>query len=343
MHIRDVAKSLKMSVATVSRALNPQTSHLVAEKTRRRVQKFVQEVGYVPNRTARELSTGKTRTIGVVLPNVLQSVFFNDYLIKILAGVYRVLEQDNTYNCKIIITPRGKVLSELDNQVLGSGLDGLLLSPYCDHAFYSSHYLPKNVLTKWMQPLVILNLRPKSPRRFHSVYLNHFDAARKAVLHLILKGHKLIAMIKGDSLFPESVDRFDGYRAALQEHGIKPNMNLVQEGNFLLESGYEATLRLFRQDVLRPTAIFCANDEMALGAIRALKSLNIACPREVAVMGFDGIEIGEYVEPRLTTMAQPTHQIAEAATRLLLDQLAGKIKGPVATAVPANLVIRDSV
>src|SRR5258708_12334227 len=102
MRIHDVAKTLDVSVATISRAWNPATRHLVAEKTRKRIQKFVDQVGYVPNRTARELSTGKTRTIGLVLPNILESIFFNDYLIKILGGVYEILEKDNTYNCKIV-------------------------------------------------------------------------------------------------------------------------------------------------------------------------------------------------------------------------------------------------
>src|SRR2546421_587688 len=147
MRIHDVAKKLQVSVATISRALNPMTRDLVAPKTRRRIEKFVQRVGYVPNRTARELSTGKTRTIGVVL----------------------------------------------------------------------------------------LNLDTRSHKRFNCVYTDHMEAARKGVTYLIQRGHKKIALIKGNPIFPEAVVRSDGYKKALAEHGLPINKELMVEGDFQIE------------------------------------------------------------------------------------------------------------
>lgn len=341
MRIDDVAKKIGVSVATVSRAINPATSHLVAEKTRRRVEQFVAKLRYVPNRSASALSTGRTGTIGLVLPNVLESVFFNDYLIKVLAGVYQVLDRDGQHNCKILILPRGKVISELDRHILTSGLDGLLLSPYCDPILYGKQ-IPKNFLKDWTQPTVLLNSNSPVLKRFACVYIDNKDAARQSVTYLIEKGHRRIAMILGDHTFPEAIDRFQGYQLALEQHGIDFDPSLVIQGNFLSESGYQATLELFRKKTHTPTAIFCANDEMALGALRALKSLEVVCPQQVAVLGFDGLDVGHYVTPRLSSMSQPTKEIAATATQLLLDLISNKKTKPAKLAIPAQLTIRES-
>jgi len=341
MHINDVAKKLGVSVATVSRAINPATAHLVAEKTRKRVERFAAEHHYVPNRSASALSTGKTGAIGLVVPNVLESIFFNDYLIKVLAGVYTTLDQDGHHTCKILILPRGKVISDLDRHVLTGGLDGLLLSPYCDPILYSKHF-PKNLLKNWDRPTVVLNLNIPSMKRFGCVYIDHKEAARQSVTYLIEKGHRRIGMILGDSFFPEATDRFEGYKWALREHGLAVDEALQAQGNFLVESGYQAALTLFRKKTRLPSALFCANDEMAMGALRALKSLKIACPQDVAVMGFDGLDVGRFVTPRLTSMAQPTKEIAERATRLLIDLILRKKTAPEQQLVFPQLLIRES-
>jgi DNA-binding LacI/PurR family transcriptional regulator len=340
MNIHHVARKLRISVATVSRALNPATEHLVAEKTRRRVHKFAQQIGYVPNRTARELSTGKTRTIGLLLPNVLESLFFNDHLIKVLAGVYRVLDERNAYNCKIIILPKGKVLTDLDHQVLTSGLDGLLLSPYSDPALYGAQF-PKSLLRHWKHPVVVLNLNTNRLRRFSGVYQDQRDAARKAVTYLIQKGHRDIGMITGDPAFPEAIERYEGYRQALEEHGLTVRQSALGAGNFLAESGYNVTLGLLRGP-RKPTALFCANDEMAMGALRAISALRLRCPQDVAVMGFDGLDLGEYLQPRLTSLSQPMREVAETATRLLLDLVEGTVDGPVVRTVASHIIVRES-
>jgi LacI family transcriptional regulator len=341
MNIHSVAKDLKISVATVSRALNPATRHLVAEKTRKKIEDFVRAVGYVPNRTARELSTGKTKTIGLVCPNVLPSIFFNDYLIKLLAGLYNVLDADSGYNCKIMILPRGQVLSQLERQVHSSGIDGLLLSPYCDPALYGGSF-PKDLLSGWHRPVVLLNLQVKGLKRFSSVYVDHTEAAYKGVTYLIQKGHRDIAFVRGSDDFPEAVQRYEGYEKALADHGLKTRKEWVVEGNFLMEGGYAAALQLMRKGAAKPSAVFCANDETAIGVIQALKTLRVRCPADLAVMGFDGLEIGQYIDPKLTSVAQPTAQVAEIATRLLLELIQNPKKEPVLRAVSSALLLRES-
>ena len=245
------------------------------------------------------------------------------------------------YNCKIVILRKGQVLTSIDNTVLSSGIDGLLLSPYCDPALYSVDF-PKTLLNKWNQPVVCLNLDTRHTKRFSGVYCNHFDAARKAVTYLIQKGHKDIAMIAAAELFPETQIRLEGYKAALSDHGIPIKKNFITTGHLLIESGYEAALALFRNPGPKPTAVFCVNDEMAIGALKALKVLKIRCPQDVAVMGYDGIDLGEYVEPRLTSVVQPIRQIAEDATSLVLDLVEGRVAGPVSKAVQSEILIRES-
>ncbi len=342
MNIQQVAKKLNVSVATVSRTLNPATKYLVTEKTRKRIERFVKESGYVPHRAARELSSGKTRTIGLVLPNSLESIFFNDYLIKVLAGVYSVLEKEGQYNCKIIMLPRGEVLSHIDQHVLTVGIDGLLLSPYSDPLLYGLRF-PKKMLAAWSKPVVLLNLNPAQHQHLNGVYSDHFEAARKATLHLVQKGHKEIAFLRGGGFFPEIAVRYEGYMKVMTDHGVKPRPSMIMQTELTMAGGYDATLSLMQTNSKKPTAIFCSNDEMALGALRALKTLNIRCPRDMAVMGYDGIDIGEFVEPRLTTVAQPLHEIAERSTRLLLDLIENKVSTPVFIDVPSQLLLRDSV
>lgn len=342
MTIDDVAKKLHVSIATVSRALNPSTASLVAKKTRERIRRFVDEVGYRPHRSARELSTGKTQTIGLVLPNILESIFFNDYLVKLLAGAYRVLERDGNYSCEIVILPKGDVLARIDQQIFASGIDGLLLSPYCDPALYALHF-SKQLLNKWKKPVVFLNLHAQGMRHFSYVYMDHFEAARQAVTYLIQKGHRRIAMVKGLDLFPEIRVRYDGYKHALKEHGVLLRSSYLTQGALTIESGYAAVLGLLQTNKKkRPTAIFCANDEMAIGALRALRVLGVRCPQDVAVMGYDGLDLGEYVVPRLTTLLQPTAQVAETATSLLIDLIEKRETSPINRKIAGSLLIRDS-
>lgn len=341
MKIRQVAKTLRLSVATVSRTLDPATEKLVADKTRRRVRQFVARIGYVPNRSARALSMGKTHTIGLVLPNVLESIFFNDYLSKILTGVHRVLDENPPYTCTIVILPQGRLIENIEQQVLESDIDGLLLSTYCDPALYGTT-LPSVILNRWKKPLVFLNQGGGLARKNSCVYFDNYEAARQAVTYLIQKGHKKIAMIQGDERFSETHLRFSGYQDVLNEHGLKEKKEWLAKGDFLNERGYKAALEFIKGKAAKPTAIFCANDEMAIGAIRALKTLKVKIPRDVAVMGFDGINLGSYVDPPLTSLLQPTSQIAEEATRLLLSFMEYRLRPPVFRAIPTKILVRGS-
>ena len=362
MHIKDIAKKLNIAPSTVSRALNPDTQHMISEAQRERIKKLALAVNYRPNRNARALSTGRTHTIGVILPTTFDSFFFNDHMNKVLASVYKVLSEDKRYNLKLIVIPKGNTLFDIEKEILDNRVDGLLLSSCSDHHFSSSHYFPKKLLSKWNQPIVVMGLNLKRTR-FSSIYSSNFEAAERVTTYLIRKGHRRIAMIDQIPPVPDSIERVKGYKSVLRQHNIAVDPSLLIGGKwvreeeevhhpamrglpghnmFPVERAYTCTLNLFKGAGPKPTAIFCANDETAFGALRALQVLGVKCPGDGAVMGFDGLDATELSTPRLSTVNQPTLEMALHGTKLLLDLIDGTKKGPVHKFVPMDLVIRES-
>ncbi len=342
MRLVDLAKQLKISHTTVSRALNPEKQHLISAEVRKKILDLAEKNGYRPNRAARALVTGRTHTLGLILPTLLNSMFFNEQMSKLVSGVTSVLKNNNKYNCKIIVLPHDLPSWELDRESLTDDIEGLLISTQCNHFTDNAHYIPPKLSHFWNKPVVLLNLEINRGKNISFVTFSNFDAAKKAVTHLIKRKHREIALIYGEKKFEDSKGRYEGYLHALKEHHIQPKGHLIKQGNYSEESGYAATIQLFNQKQPKPTAIFCTNDEMAIGAMRALDNLRIRCPNEVAVMGFDGLALGHFVRPRLSTVTQPLTEIAQEGTQLLIDLIEKKVRGPVAKMVNSELIIRDS-
>jgi LacI family transcriptional regulator len=343
MTLLDLAKKLRVSPSTVSRALNPATSHLISDQVRSRIQGLAVESGYVPNRMAQNLVTGRTHTIGVILYSAFGSLFFDDYLARVQQGIYEALGHFPAYGCKLAILPRGKSLSEADQHLIGNGVDGILISTICDLTAERMRDLADSLERRWQRPTVVLNLDLPFKTRVSTVGFSNKDAAHKAVTHLLQRGHKRIGMIYTNDGSADVVERVKGYKQALADHQAPYDPLLTMEGHFTSPSGYKAALQLFKvKATAKMTALFCTNDEMAMGAIRALKVLRKPCPQQMAVMGFDGLIMGDYVTPRLSTVSQPMFEIAKTGTRLLLDLIEGRQKAPVHLTVPSQLQIRES-
>jgi LacI family transcriptional regulator len=342
MTIFDIADKLKVSPSTVSRALNPATAHLISEPVREKIQGYAQRSGFVPNRTAQELVRGRSHTIGVVASTAFNSMFFSDQLTKVLGGLYSVLEADLRYSCKLLMLPRGMKLSESDNHVLRTGVDGLLISTICDYTSDALFDLAERLQERTKRPVVALNLPPRRGSHLSVVSFSNREAAYLAVTDLIRKGHERIAIVFADNGSADVKERLEGYKRALADHKIPYRKQWAVQGDFTAKSGYESSLPLLRQERGRPTAVFCVTDEMAIGVLRTLKALRLLCPKDVAVMGFDGLEAGELTEPRLSSVRQPFFEIAQAGTQLLLDLIEGKKKSPVSLSIAAPLIIRDS-
>lgn len=300
--IKDVAKMAQVSVATVSRALNGREN--VAEGVRKRVLSVANELRYSPHHAARSLSSRRTQTIGVVLPD-LHGEFFSELIrgidhvarergLHLLVSSYHGLPEEQAAALRAM---RGRV-------------DGLLvMSPHVG----DTEALTDNIAS---MPTVLMNTQP-SDGAHAALGIDNYNGARAMVRHLVDAGHKRIAFIAGPRNNFDAFERLRGYRDALAESlpGAEP---WVLEGDFDEASGHRAgqALLAVRQ---RPDAVFAANDMMALGCLFALTQGGVKVPDTIAIAGFDDIPLARYVVPPLTTMRVNIAELGGRALRLLLE------------------------
>jgi DNA-binding LacI/PurR family transcriptional regulator len=341
MRLVDLARRLNVSHTTVSRALNPRRQHMISEALRRKIVELADKSDYRPERMASGAS--RTHTFGVVLPVFLSSVFFHDLIVKVMAGVYDVLRTARRYSCKVVFLPVEEGRAELDPRTLKDDMEGLLISSHCGPFVSRSNYLPPRLASYWRKPAVVLNLEFGLGADANYVTFDNLEAAYSAVTYLIKKGHRYIAFLQSRMDFEEMRRRREGYVRAHRDRIVPVHPSLLRPSLAPTEKGgFGATLSLFKQRPPWPTAIFTVNDEMAIGALRALEKLGKRCPQDVAVMGFDGLLVGEYVRPRLSTVAQPLREMAAEGTKLLIDLIEGRVKSPQSRVLSSELIIRES-
>lgn len=318
-----------VSIATVSRAINEPTK--VADETRRRVTEAIAHTGYTTNAMARSLRMRRSNMILILAPDVGDPNFSN-----ILVGLeteaskrgYGVLI-GNTQNDATRETDYLRFISS--NQA-----DGLIL--FTGHLPYGfGNYGGETRLP----PMVAVN-EPVSNSDVPFVGVDNFEGARVATEHLISQGHRRIAFIGHSTSRAVNRLREQGYRAALEGHGIASDPLLILDGDGTTESGRQAAEHMFVRDVL-PTAFFCVNDATALGVIIALNARRYDLPRQFSVMGFDDISFASFVSPSLTTMKQPRLKIGEEAMDLLLALLTGQKLKQKEVLLRAELIVRNSV
>jgi LacI family transcriptional regulator len=344
MRIQDLSKKLGVSTATISRALNAATEHLVTEPLRSRIKDYARARHFTPNQVARTLAHGRSNTIGVILYAASGSLFFSDYMAKIQWGITAAMDEHPGYSCKIVLLPRGKLMSDRDHHMLSSGVDGLLISTLWDFNLQTTQEPVYAVESRSNLPIVALNIGgPLKKSQISTVSFSNYQAAYLAVKHLIRRGHQNIGLIHTDDGAPDVAERVAAFKAALADHHLPFDPASAAEGAYLTESGYDAAIQLFKRPKAdQITAVFCTNDEMAFGALRALRVLRKRCPQDVAIMGFDGLTAGDQVDPPLSTVEQPFLEIAKTGTKLLFDLIEGKQKKPIQQVVPTQLLIRDS-
>jgi LacI family repressor for deo operon, udp, cdd, tsx, nupC, and nupG len=322
--IRDVAAAVGLSIATVSRAIsNPS---LLNSQTLERVEKAIAELGYRPNLTARNLRYRETRLIMVVVPSL--SPFFLEF--------FRGAEQaanETGYNVLVGHTDRDPVreLAFID-QVRSRRADGIVLVTSADLTALGegSEDLPPTV--------VALDINAGSG--LPTVRVDHTAAAEMATAYLLNLGHTRIAHIAGAQGSGMATHRLEGYQHALVAHGVDYDPALVLQGDFTVESGEQA-MESFLTRAAPPTAVFAANDEMAVGAIRALRAHGFDVPRDVSVLGFDDQRIAGIYDPPLTTVRIPTFEIGYRSTLELARLLSGEAIPPDVV-LDCELIVRGS-
>jgi LacI family transcriptional regulator len=326
--IRDIADAAGVSIATVSRVLNGRPD--VSPVTREAVLRVVREQGFSMNRSARALSGGRTGLVGVTLP-----IVHVEYFSRILWGASEALYE---HDMRVVLCPtmheRDREVTLLE-QLLQGTTDGALLLLTRE----SNEEL--RALERKGFPFVVLDPRYPVDESTPVVSAAHWAGAKAATEHLVSRGHRRIGVITGPHGWVASVDRLDGYQAALAAAGVLADPDLIAKGNFTGESGRAAASRLLSLPD-PPTAIFAFNDEMAVGAMRVAEQRGLRLPDDLSIVGFDDLEKAEIVRPALTTLRQPLAEMGRMAvsllTRLVEDQPIEAMRVELAT----KLVVRDS-
>ena len=326
--IREIAELAGVSIATVSRVVNGRED--VSPETRELVQRVVRERGYTANRNARGLSAGKTGLIGATVP-MLHHAYFSYILAGAAEGLY---EQD----MRLVLSPtmheHHREVSLIERLMHGTTDGAVIILPE-----ESSDEL-ELLLNHGYRFVVIDPLLPLN-ERIPAVSAAHAAGADQAMKHLLSLGHTRIAAITGPRGWKATDDRRRGYYAALAAAGIMPDPELEVESNFEIGGGVVAAEKLL--DVAEPpTAIFCFNDNMAIGAMQTARARGVRIPEDLSIVGFDDLQEAEIVTPALTTIRQPLAEMGRIAVSLLMRLLDNQRLEALHVELGTRLVVRDS-
>jgi LacI family repressor for deo operon, udp, cdd, tsx, nupC, and nupG len=325
--IHDVAAKADVSTATVSRVLsNPEK---VSEGTRRRVLKAVHQLGYSPNAAAKSLRTLTTRKLLVTVPDIA-----NPFYSLIIQGIEEAAQREG-YAVVLGDTHHDSVREERYGE--------MLLRREADGLIFLGHSMSKSIsaMKKNNRLAPIVNGCEYSPSLgVPSAHVDNEAAAYEAMSHLYGLGHRQIGIITGPLASPLSRDRLRGAQACARENGAGRQI-LVVNGDFSIESGIAGAARLLAQEN-PPTAVFCFNDEMAIGVLDYASRIGKVVPDTLSVIGFDDIRFARYMRPALTTISQPMLDIGRETVRLLLGVLQGTVTTAVSITLPHKLEIRSS-
>jgi LacI family transcriptional regulator len=304
--MRDVAQKANVSIKTVSRVVNEQGE--VADNTRQRVLAAIDELGYRPSKVARALVTHRTDTVGLIIGDIM-----NPYFFEVARGVLDAAEEHG-YSV-FVCNSDGD--AEQENKALHTladhAVDGIIVFP----AWENEEYI--KAFSEHFKPMVVVN-RSFEHSGIGLVLTEICRGARLAVEHLIRRGHTAIGMLSGPTHPLGMVQREQGFREALAEHGVPVVEEWIVGGQPVMEQGYRAAHRLLSQHP-QVTAIFAYNDLLALGAIQACRELGRRVPDDCAVVGFDDMQFAALVTPPLTTVRVDKYDLGCKALELLVKML----------------------
>ena len=325
--IREVAESAGVSHATVSHVIN--NTRLVSQETRQRVLAAMDALNYRPNALARSLRQGKTNTLGLVLPDSANPFF---------AEISRSIEDEAFQKGYSVFLCNTELDTERElfyvDVLSKKQVDGIIFVAAGDQAD------SLDFLMRRKMPVVMID-RDVPNVAVDAVLTDNKLGGYLATRHLLELGHTRIACIAGPSSITPSAERIIGYRRALEEAGIAYDERLILRGDYHAQSGMEITHSILRMDP-RPTAIFALNDLMALGALRAAAEGGCAVPGDLAVVGYDDLDIARFTNPPLTTIAQPKKEVGARAVSMLVDRISRKGDPPGRLVLPPELIIRRS-
>lgn len=323
-NISDVARRAGVSTATVSRCLRGQRVH--AEDA---IRQAIEDLGYRPAAAARSLRSGVQYAIAVVVPDVANPFFAG--LVKGIESVCR----SGPYSVFLVNTDES---SELEDSVVADiipRVDGIILAPTTEQ-----DKTPVQIAQAGM-PLVFID-RELPGERFDSVLVDNIGGARSAAAYLTGLGHTKIAVISGPLNTTPGRERHEGFVAAVQDLGGEVPEHYREIADFRESGGYQAMLHLLALPV-PPTAVFCANNLMTVGALKAVNNMRVRVPQDLSVIGFDDLDLAPLLWPPLTVIDRPVQEQGVLAARMLLARLAGRgSQDPQRVILSTRLVERAS-
>jgi LacI family transcriptional regulator len=331
--IGDIAKEAGVSLATVSRVLNDKADG-VGDDTRLRIKAIIARLGYEPCGVARGLATGKSRTVGLVVPDIADPFF--PLLIKGAEGALR----DQGYGLFLCDSDRDAAKEREQVRILmEKGVDGVILD-----SITSDCACHLDILEKRSVPYVLLDRMIEARAEAAGVYADDRGGAALAVEHLLGGGARRLCFINGPAGLAASRLRRAGVEDACRARGLDPSAILEVGGDYSVASGEGAIDALAGGLGGGPPfdAVFAANDRMAIGAMRSLKRRGMRIPEDVEVVGFDDIELASLVEPELTTVAQPAFEMGKRSVELLLRLIEGERPRRRTIVLEPTLVVRGS-
>ncbi|WP_188206816.1 LacI family DNA-binding transcriptional regulator [Alkalibacillus aidingensis] len=320
--IKDVAQEASVSVATVSRVIN--SNGYVNEDTRKKVEAAVEKLNYKPNSVARSLFKKESKTIGIIVPDIK-----NPYFPELVRGVedYLIEKGFTTILCNSDEDPEKEQLY----------LD-VMKQKYVDGVIIVSNTIEPSVINEYDMPVVALD------RSIHkdvpTFIINNREGGRKATNHLLDIGCQRIAHIKGPELIENAEERYLGYMDVIKQQDWF-HEDYVIWGNYDQKESARATMALLEKHP-EIDGIFAGNDVMALGALKAADYLNIKVPQELAIIGFDGVDLTEMTAPELSTISQPIYQMSTHAAEALIDLIEGRPIKHQENIFPSTLIQRQS-
>ena len=331
--IKEVAKLAGVSIATVSRYIN--NPDQVKANTAAKVKIAIGKTGYAPNTLAQNFRRGKTQQIIVVIPSVGVPFFEG-----VMRGIWRVAKEQN-FNILVMETHYNTLaFDDYSRMIFSKQADGIILlsslSPFEE---------PIVDQNGGKHPPIVLSLENVATELSHfpSVRIDNIAAAKDATSYLIDLGHRNIAFIYGrpheNSTLTEYRER--GFRQAMSDAGISVNESWVIDGKMSIDGARQAARQMLHYGK-RPSAVFCANDEMAMGVLHEIKHAGLKVPQDISVVGFDDIRFAEVSDPPLTTVSQPAEEIGERTMFRLCKAIEQEDIGPGAEIVPHKLVVRKS-
>ena len=310
MNIKQIAKAAGVSVATVSRVMNHPEN--VAAKTRDKILRIMEEEEYKPNWFAQGLNFNKTKTIGLVIPHMLNTMYM-----EIAKGVEDVAQQKGYITFMCNVEKDQELEKNYIEQLLTRRVDGIIL-------MFSS-LDEKFIRTVEEQGVaVVLIGEDKCAEDFNTVKVDCRLGAEKMVEQLIENGHKSIGILYGNDPKQESLDMLEGYKNTLKKHNLEILDEYIKSVENTIEGGYLGAKKMMAEGV--PKAIFTTSDEIAYGAMDAIKDCDLKVPDDIAVAGFGNARMSNLVEPKLTTVELPFHKMGVYGARLLFDLIEAEDK-----------------